>query len=238
MVRLGGVDRVSRPWRDAFRSLRRRPVFAASAAAVLSLGIAAVTTIFGITSGILFRPLPYADADRLVFVLGSEPPGSDVLPLSPAEFALARDGARSLRSLAALTEDVALVGTGRAARSRRGLRVSPGLADTLGVGVRLGRLHDPADASAGADTVVVGNAFWLRELEGDSTLVGRTIVLDGQPVRVAGVLSEAARLKPVLGFEPSWWRFLTRGVRPRQVAGSSGSAASPTVPLCSRPRRS
>jgi putative ABC transport system permease protein len=202
------VNRLAQPWRDAFRSLRRRPAFAATAAAVLSLGIAAVTTIFGITSGILFRPLPYADADRLVFVFGGEPPASDLLPLSASELALVRGQARSFRSLAALTEDVALLGTGRDARSRRGLRVSPRLAETLGVGVRLGHLPDPGDASAGHDPVVVGNAFWQRELEADPAVVGRTIVLDGQPVRVAGVLSAAARLKPVLGFEPEWWRFL------------------------------
>jgi putative ABC transport system permease protein len=205
------MNRLSRPWSDAVRSLRRRPVLAASAAAVLSLGIAAVTTIFGVTSAVLFRPLPYADADRLVFVLGSEPPGSDVLPLSASEFELASDAARSLRGLAALTEDVALLGTGPAARTRRGLRVSPSLAETLGVPIRLGRVPDPGDASAGADPVVVGHAFWLRELEGDPAVVGRTIVLDGQPVRVAGVLSEAAGLKPVLGFEPAWWRFLDEG---------------------------
>jgi predicted permease len=205
--------------RDAFRSLRRRPVFAATAAAVLSLGIAAVTTIFGVTSGVLFRPLPYTDPDRLVFVLGSEPPGSDVLPLSPTEYALVRDEARSFHSLAAVTEDVALLGTGRDARSRRGIRVSSPLAETLGVGVRIGRLPDPGDESAGADPVVVGHAFWLRELAADVAVVGRTIVLDGQPVRVAGVLAAGARLKPVLGFEPAWWRFLgesdARGALPR-----------------------
>jgi putative ABC transport system permease protein len=208
LVQLESVNRLSQPWRDAFRSLRRRPVLAATAAVVLSLGIAAVTTIFGVTSGVLFRPLPYADPDRLVFVLGGEPPGSDLLPLSRAEFALARNEARSVRGLAALTEDVALVGTGRAARSSRGLRVSSRLADTLGVGVRLGRLPEPGDASTGADPVVLGSSFWARELEADPAVVGRAIVLDGQPVRVAGVLSDAASLKPVLGFEPAWWRFL------------------------------
>jgi predicted permease len=59
--------------------------------------------------------------------------------------------------------------------------------------------------------VVVGHAFWLRDLAGDAAVVGRTILLDGQPVRVAGVLAAGARLKPVLGFEPAWLRFLGEG---------------------------
>ena len=192
--------------REAFRSLRRRPLFAATAATVLSLGIAAVTTIFGVTSGILFRPLPYADPDRLFFVLGAEAMGSALRPLSPAEFALVRDEARSFRSLAAVAEDEALLGTGRDARGRRGVRVSANLAETLGgPRVRLGRLPDPGDGSAGA--VVLEHAFWAHELAADSSLVGRTIVLDGRPVPVSGVLAPGAGLKPLLGFEPAWWRF-------------------------------
>jgi hypothetical protein len=193
----------------AFRSLRRRPAFAAACAAVLSLGIAAVTTIFGVTSGVLLRPLPYSESDRLAFVLGSEPPGSEVLLLSATELALVREEARSFHSVAGVTEDVALVGTGTDARSYRGIRASSRLAETLGVGVRIGRVPEPGDESAGADPVVVGEALWLRELGADHAVVGRTIVLDGEPVRVAGVLAPGARLKPILGFEPAWWRFLS-----------------------------
>jgi hypothetical protein len=69
------VGRLWQALRWAFHSLRRRPAFTATCAAVLSLGIAAVTTIFGITSGVLLRPLPYREPDGLVFVVASEPPG-------------------------------------------------------------------------------------------------------------------------------------------------------------------
>jgi predicted permease len=204
------MGRLWEPVRSAFYALRRRPAFAAACAAVLSLGIAAVTTVVGAASGVLLRPVPYAEPDRLVFVLGTEPPAAEVVPLSSTEFALVRDEARSFRSLAPVDEDVALVGAGEDARSRRGIRTTSRLLETLGVGVRIGRSPDPRE-SAGVAPVVVGDAFWRRELGADAAVVGRTIALDGEAVPVAGVLAAGARLKPILGFEPAWWRLAGEG---------------------------
>jgi predicted permease len=233
------VGRLWQALREAVRTLRRRPLVAATAATVLSLGVGAVATIFGVTSGVLVRPLPYADPDRIFFVLGGDALASDMRPLAPAEFALVRDQARSFRSLAAVSEDVALLGTGPDARSRRGVCVSSSLPDTLGgVRVKLGRLPEPG--VEGPEALLLEHAFWAHDLAADPSIVGRRLVLDGREVRVAGVLAHGSGLKPLLGFEPAWWRFLGEGAPSgharligigRLTDGTSGSSAEAEAAL-------
>ena len=193
--------------RHALRGLRGRPAFTILNAAVLAVGIAGVTTIAGLVGGLLLRPLPYAHAERLVLVLGGDRAGGGAQTLSGAQLALLREQARSFERLAALADDPAVVGRDADARLGRGLRVAGDLGATLGAGLRVGR---PLPEDAGdAGAVVLGHSFWRDRLDGREDVVGRTLFLDGRPATVAGVLATSARLKPVLGFEPDWWRPLT-----------------------------
>ena len=198
------MDRLTRPWRLACRSLRRQPAIAVTGTFVLSLAITAVTTIVGVTSGVLLRPLPYPASDRLTFVVGSEPTASDILPLSASDLAVVRGQASALDRVAGIAEDVAVLGAGPEARTRRGIRASAETAGLLGARLRHGRFPLPDEAAGRGQPVLLGHELW-REL-GGPTSPGLTVVLDGQACPVVGTLADEVRLKPILGFEPAWWR--------------------------------
>jgi putative ABC transport system permease protein len=183
------LDTVWRDIRHALRVFRRSPRFTLTAVALLILGIGSTTAIFSITYAVLVRPLPYPNADRLMF-LAERNGGGVAWP----NFEDWQRRATSFDALAASLADGVIVTSGPVPRRLESRSVTSTFFHVLGASPFRGRLFDAADARPGAaKTVVVSHAFWVRELGGEPEAVGRTTVLNRNPFTIVGVLPPGFR---------------------------------------------
>ena len=171
--------------RDAGRALRGTPAFTATAVLTLALGIGANTAIFSVISGVFFRPVPYRDPDRLVFVWST----SRTLPrepLTPGRFVDFREGLSSVSAMAGISHlPFNVTGSGDPERIA-GSSVSSTFFDVLGARPLLGATFHAG--SADDRTVVLGYRLWNSRFGGDRAIVGRTITLNGTARTVIGVM--------------------------------------------------
>ena len=175
--------------RYAWRSLRRAPVFAGAAIATLAIGIASTTAIFSVVHAVSLRPLPWDPAGRLVRIWEDNPSlGISGFAVSLPNYVSWRERARTL-DLAAWMEDSATVhGTQDPVRVPL-LYATADLFDLLGAAPRRGRLFDPADTQRnGAAIAIVTDGLWRRHYGEDPTLVGQSILIDGAPHAVVGIV--------------------------------------------------
>ena len=201
--------------RLAVRLLGRSPGFAAVAAAMLAIGIAANTVIFSLINGLYFRGPQFPDGDRLVSVSATSATrlcaGCGVGASYPG-FRDWRDRAQSLNSLEVSDEAVAVVSAPLVPAQVRAARVSGGWFGTLRVTAQAGRVIGPADDQPGAPAVVLlSDRFWRRAFAGDASVVGRSLRVDGVPAEIVGVLP------PGLSWPESAEIFLTLGSDHRSV---------------------
>jgi len=186
------VEKTMRDVRYAFRMLRKTPGFAAAAILTLALGIGANTAIFSLVSAVLLRPLPFPEPDRLVLVwddvssLGG--PYSLTEP-TPADYAAWKEQSRSFTDLAAMTQATYNL-TGIAEPQKlAAVRTTANLFNVLGMRQLVGRTLTPDDDRSDANAVVVLDArIWRSLFGGDPGVVGRTILLNGLPHTVVGVV--------------------------------------------------
>ena len=175
---------------QALRVLRRSPGFLVIALVTIALGVGANSAIFGVIRGVLLRPLPFAEPDRLIAVYENNQPDH-----SPRSQLAAADYVDYRRDQAALTDigvvgyaDLAYEGNGDPV-SLRGLRFSPNVFSILGVRPVLGRTFLPNEDEPGHSSVLVlSYATWQSVFGGDTTVVGRTVRMSGVPVQIIGVM--------------------------------------------------
>lgn len=135
------------------RSLRRRPGFTALVVLTLALGIGAPVAIFSLVSGVMLRPLPYKDPDRVVLVW-EKPPGGNRFAVAPANYLDWRQQNQVFEDMAAIAgATVNLTGSGEPERIQ-GRRVSASFFPILGVPPALGRTFLPEEEVAGVDPLV------------------------------------------------------------------------------------
>lgn len=176
--------------RHALRALGRAPGFAAVAIVTLALGIASTTIVYSIVDGILLRPLPIAEPDR-VMVARESVRGE---PMSVAwpnylDWQARQTSFESLAVWRGLTANLTGVEQPRRLNVRH---VTWPLLSTLGVQPVLGRDFTANDDRAGVErTAIVSHAFWQRELGSTPGAIGRRIMLDESPVTVIGVLPQS-----------------------------------------------
>lgn len=175
--------------RDAVRSLRKQPRFLIIASLTLALGIGAVTAIFSVVNGVLFAPLPYPRADRLVNVWSTAPGlGYDQFPLSPDLFLF-------YRRHNTVFDDMALVQRRRANLTEAG---EPEVVDaavtthsyfaTLGAGFSRGRPYSAdEDKPEAPRVIVISHRLWQRRFGSDPGIIGRGLRVDGDPSEIVGV---------------------------------------------------
>ncbi len=179
----------------ALRQMVRAPGFTLTVVMTLALGIGANTAVFSVINGVLLRPLPFPDADRLVRVVGA--PASP--PQGPAGVSLPemlelRERARSLSHIGLYAASAMTMTTPDVAVRLDGLRISPTLLALLAPRPALGRTFSQAEESAGADAVVVlSHATWQQYFGGLDDAIGRTIQLEGRDHTVVGVLDRTFR---------------------------------------------
>ncbi|HET7565156.1 MAG TPA: ABC transporter permease, partial [Gemmatimonadaceae bacterium] len=174
--------------RYALRLLAHKPAFASLVVGTLALGLGATTAIFSVVNPILFEPMPYPHAERVMMVWERDLDGS-AMNTSFATYAdVAREN-RSFDAIAAVRDWRATI-TGRAEPERiSGQRVSSTFFTVLGVAPALGHDFTAAeDVRNGARVVILSNGLWRRRFGGDSTIVGRQITLNGLPYTVVGIM--------------------------------------------------
>jgi len=196
----GRVSRTGDPtmttlWDDlrlAFRSLRRQPGFAAGVVVTLALGIGGNVALFSVVDGVLLKPLPYADPDRLVIVWENDRiRGTDREPASAPDYLDLLAQSRSFETMAARTGQNRTLGTTADPVHVSSARVSATYFPLLGVRAVLGRTFDAADEQPGADHVLVLTVgLWRDRFAAEPTVVGRSVMLDGTPATVVGVVPD------------------------------------------------
>jgi putative ABC transport system permease protein len=178
--------------RYAARMLRRNPGFAATAVIALALGIGANTTIFSVCNAVLFKPLPYAEPDRILML--SERQGDGKLgDVASANFVDWRDASRSFSGMAAarassFAPSFILGGQGEASRLA-GESVTSSFFSVLGVPFLLGRNFLPEEDRPGQNRVaILGYAVWSTRFGANRDIVDKAITLDDESYTVVGVL--------------------------------------------------
>ncbi len=189
------VEHIAADIRYALRALRRTPTFTAVVVLTLALGIGANTAIFSVVRGVLLKPLPHRDGDRLLYLRHSiDGPGGENLAFSVPEVEDLRAGVRSFG-------DIAEFSTWSLTLRQEGdgpVRIPVGLVtgnyfEVLGLSPVLGRLTNASDDGAGAAPVMVlTHDFWMKRFAGDPAVIGTQVtLLDGQSATVIGVVQPA-----------------------------------------------
>ncbi len=192
---------LGRDLRYAWRALRRTPGFAAIAIGTLALGIGATTTIFTVVNGVLLRPMPYAEPERLANIWNDLGEGAQSLPaVSALDFRDYRIRSRMFEAFAAASGPgvVGLRGnlTGDGDPERVDLvPVTANFFSLLGVTPHLGRSFTAEEELLnGPRVALIGDGLWRRRYGADPSLVGRTIRIDGIEHEVVGILPPDFRL--------------------------------------------
>jgi putative ABC transport system permease protein len=178
-------------WQDVkfgARMLGRSPGFTTLAVLTLSLGIGANTAIFSLINGMLLRPLPYDEGEKVLFISEWSEQVED-MSFSVENFKDLRDQARTLESIMAYRgQSFVMTGSDQAERLN-GREVTSGMFDTLRLKPILGRAFTPSEDKVGAERVVLlGEGFWTRRFGRDPGVLNQTITLNGEPFTVIGVL--------------------------------------------------
>jgi putative ABC transport system permease protein len=186
--------------RDAVRQLRRSPGFTAAAVLSLALGIGANTAIFTLLDQVLLRPLPVARPEQLVMLDWDGPK----VGITMSDHSISYPACRDLRDRNTVFSDIlcryplplsvgadAHVGAGgqNGTALIAGELVSGNYFDVLGVRPAVGRLFTPDDnrVPGGHPIAVLSYDYWVAQFNGDPSIVGRTLMVDGVPLTVIGV---------------------------------------------------
>ncbi|HEX8897547.1 MAG TPA: ABC transporter permease, partial [Chthoniobacterales bacterium] len=206
LVELGGAEQVKELVRDerlghfvetrmqdvryAFRSLRKAPVFSLTVTLVLALGIGSTALMFTIVNSVLLKGPPFPHADRIV-MLWQDLPQEKRVSFSTREFTVWRDQTQLFENFAAMT------GTGYTITGRGepelvlGQQVTPSFFPTLGLKPVLGRTFLETEGKNGQDRVVIlSHAFWRTKFRMQADILGQSLIMNGKPYTVIGVLPE------------------------------------------------
>src|SRR5579872_1885347 len=187
---------LSNDLRFAFRTLRKTPLFAATAVLTLALGIGATTAIFSVVNAVLLRPLPYAEPDRLVFV------NEENHKAHLKDFGSSVLNYLSWREMAQIFDSMGAIGSGSYNLTGRGepenfsgAVISPSLFSLLGIQPVAGRAFVEGEDRPGATPVaIISASLWRRRFAADPALVGQHLILNGTDYTVVGIAP------PALGF--------------------------------------
>jgi predicted permease len=223
--------------RFAFRRSLKNPGFTTTAVLTLALGIGATTALFTVVNGVLIRPLPYPEPDRLVQLYSARPErGANRGSLSVPDFRdwSERSGTIERMGLYLRLSDLVLMDD-RGARELTTTYVSAGFLPTLGVEPALGRAFREEDETGDSRVLVLSHGFWTRQFGGDPSVVGRAITVSDRQFQVIGVMPEgfgfpAADVEVwcLLSIVPQTsvpWEF--RGVRFARAIGRLAPGATP-----------
>jgi predicted permease len=212
VLAFGGVARVTEQYRDrrsvplvettiqdvryALRTLRKQSGFALAVLIVLALGIGANAAIFAVVNGVLLRPLPFHDPERLVHVWHVPPPasfpGMTRFTVSAANYLDWQRRQHVFERMAIHHYKSFTLTSGGQPEQLRAQGVSAGFFEVLGVQPLEGRWFLPEEDQPGHEHVVIlSHRLWQSRFGGDRSIVGRPILLDGMPYTVVGIMGPA-----------------------------------------------
>jgi putative ABC transport system permease protein len=183
--------------RQALRSMRREPGFAAASILTLALGVGANTAVFSVIDAVLLRSLPYPEPDRIVQLFLASADGSTAgTSISDLRFLLER--ATSIEDIAAFDFGQSEMGlTSGFPEQVHGIHVTSGYFAVFSTPILLGRAFSPSDDQGpGSNIVILSYELWRTRFGGDLKIVGKQISLDKQPFTVIGVTGSGFRSEP------------------------------------------
>jgi putative ABC transport system permease protein len=189
------VRTLGNQFKHVIRRLMHSPMFTIVTLVTIGVAVGANTAIFSVINGILLKPLPYPESERLVSVWQSAPGiGITDLTLSPSDYFTFREENRSFQEIGLWTRDSVSV-TGTAAPEQvRSLTVTEGTLKVLGIQPARGRGFTATDDSPGSpQTVVLTYGYWQHKFGGDASAIGRQIHVDGQLMEIIGVMPQSFR---------------------------------------------
>jgi predicted permease len=182
--------------RLVFRRLSKAPLFTTITLLTLAVGIGANTVIFSVVEGVLLKPLDYPQSDRLVGVWHRAPGiGMQKLPSAPYLYYTYSEQSKTLDGIGVYRSySMSVTGDGQPQQVPV-FQVTAGMLPMLGVTPALGRAFTPGDDSPNApETALITNGYWLQRFGGSPSAVGRTIIADGKPREIIGVLPRSFHL--------------------------------------------
>ena len=180
--------------RFAARTLRKQPVFSATVVFVLALGIAGTAGIFSVFNGLFLRPLPFDNPDRLVDIDETAPQWNlDYVSINYTDFAAWQEQNRTFEAMAVYDSESFNVSLDGEAIRVDATSITYDIFDVLGIEPLIGRRFTAEEDQPGAEGVVlVGSALWQSRFANDPGLLGKTLMLDGEPYTVIGILPPEA----------------------------------------------
>src|SRR5262245_18860522 len=174
--------------RYSARVFKKQPAFAAAAVLTLALGIGATTAIFSVVYGVLLKPLPFHEPERLVSLQQIAPHGAGTNH-GRGTYLTYRENQQVFEDIGAWDPtEVSITGEGNPERVR-GLLVSASTLPLLRVQPILGRAFGTEDDTPGAPPrVMLTHGYWQRRFGGADSVIGQQLIVDGRPVEVIGVL--------------------------------------------------
>jgi macrolide transport system ATP-binding/permease protein len=212
LLKLGGIETTTQAYREGqtlrfvetlwqdlrytFRQLRKNPAFAITAILVLALGIGATVAIFAFADAALIKPLPYREPTRLAVIFGSIPLGPH-FHLSFPDYYDFKKLNQVFSSFEVYDSNGFMLATPTGAQLAPGARVSVGFFRTLGVAPVLGRdFATGEDKPSAARTVILSYATWQTRYGKRADVIGQTVMLDGNPNTIVGVLPRDFHFAP------------------------------------------
>lgn len=183
-----GMGNLLQDIRYGLRVLVKNPGFTAVAVLTLALGIGATTSIFSVVNGIILRPLPYHDSERLISMYVAEE-RDDRDNWSGATFVDVVAACESFEHIAAIDEKNLILAEGDVPLVIKGVTVTPNWFIMLGVEAHAGRSLSPDIDTPGAErTAVINYGLWQSQFGGDESVVGRTLTLSDELYTIVGVM--------------------------------------------------
>jgi predicted permease len=198
---IGLLDSFARDIRYALRMLRHNPMFTSVALLTLAIGIGANTAVFSVVNSVLLNPLHYPKSEQLVALRQAAPGAagltnvSDGLLLSPSMYFTYAEQNRSFQSMGVWVPMTATITGLTEPEQVRGIAVSDGVLQALGVAPAAGRGLSTADQiPGGRPTVMLSYGYWQQRFGGERSTIGRNIIVDALPREIIGVMPQGFRM--------------------------------------------
>ena len=203
------MDKLVQDLRFAIRSLIRRPGFSLTAIVTLALGIGATTAIFSVVNAVLMRPLPFPEPDRIVAVANLwTKTGTRGLTVSAPDFHDWKAQSQSFQAMGYVAGGQTSISLPAGADYAGVFRVTPGFFESLGARAAVGRLLSEDEQKPGGPlAVVITDAFWKRQFNGEASAIGSPIKFTDRTFVIAGVLEPRVRYPARADiYVPAWTR--------------------------------